>query len=332
MTNTKDVNVNNVDVDGLASSNDIRTGFISGATFKNKPVQYSVVDGLAIFEGCIVLGTVEEMEAKAAAVRAGEDEEDNDRGVFVVGDQYRWTNGVVPYEIDGNLAKQQRISEAIAHWEANTSIKFVRRSSGNASQYPNYIYFKPANGCWSRVGMQGGKQEIGLGEGCSTGSTIHEIGHALGLWHEQSREDRDRHIHIHWENIESDHRHNFNQHITDGDDHGNYDYDSIMHYPQKAFAIDRNKPTISPIDSTKGIGQRKTLSRGDIATIQYLYQGSAPSGRPYTIQAGDTLFLVAERELGDGNRWREIMKTANGGTFTEQEAGGLRPGQVVYLP
>jgi astacin len=329
MTNTQDVN----NFDGLVSSNDIRTGFISGATFKNKPVQYSVVDGLAIFEGCIVLGTVEEMEAKAAAVRAGEElEVANDRGVFVVGEQFRWTNGVVPYEIDGNLPNQKRISDAIAHWEAKTSIRFVRRTSGNANQYPNYIYFKPDNGCWSYVGMRGGKQEIGLGEGCGLGATIHEIGHALGLWHEQSREDRDRHIHIHWENIKSDHRHNFNQHITDGDDHGNYDYDSIMHYHEHAFAIDRSKPTITPIDPNKDIGQREGLSSGDIATIEYLYQGAAPNARPYTIQAGDTLFLVAQRELGDGNRWREIMKTPNGGTFTEEEASNLHPGQVVYLP
>lgn len=220
--------------DGFLVSDDIRTGFISGTTFTNKPVQYSVVDGLAVFEGCIVLGTVEEMEEKTSAIRSGEDV--NARGVFITGQKYRWPNGIVPYEIDPNLPNQKRISDAIAHWEEKTSIRFVRRTNSNASQYPNYIYFKPSTGCWSLIGMQGGKQDIGLAGGCGTGATIHEIGHALGLWHEQSREDRDKHIQIHWQNIEFLHQHNFNQHITDGDDYESYDYDSIMHYGATAFS------------------------------------------------------------------------------------------------
>lgn len=35
---------------GLLTSDEVYTGFISGATFTNKPIQYAVVDGLAIFE------------------------------------------------------------------------------------------------------------------------------------------------------------------------------------------------------------------------------------------------------------------------------------------
>lgn len=317
--------------DGFLTSDIVRTGFISGNKLKNQPVQYSVVDGLAVFEGCIVLGTVEQMEQKTAAVRAGKEDDVDTRGVFIPGQQYRWTNGTVPYEIDPNLSNQGRVTDAIAHWQANTSIRFVQRNGSNANQYPNYIYFRPADGCWSHVGMQGGKQEIGLADGCGLGATIHEIGHALGLWHEQSREDRDRHIQIHWENIESGKEHNFNQHINDGDDYAEYDYDSIMHYGSTAFSKN-GQPTITTIPSQRPIGQRNTLSATDIATIAFLYQGTAPQPRPYTLQAGDTLFLVAQRELGDGNRWHEIMKTPSGGFFTEEEANNLQPGQVVYLP
>jgi astacin len=327
-------NEDTTNFDGLLASGDVRTGFISGATFKNKAVQYSVVDGLAIFEGCIVLGTVEEMEKRTAAIRAGEDIEEEagkQRGVFITGQKYRWPNGIVPYEIDPSLPNQKRVTDAISHWEQNTHIRFVRRTSSNASQYPNYIRFRPGNGCSSHVGMQGGEQHITLGDRCTTGATIHEIGHALGLWHEQSREDRDKHIQIHWHNIKPKNVHNFNQHINDGDDYGSYDYDSIMHYGSTAFSIN-GQPTITTVSSGKPIGQRNGLSKGDIATIRFLYPETAPQSRPYTIKPGDTLFLIAERELGDGNRWREIMKTPNGDSFTEQDANNLQPGQVVYLP
>ena len=105
-----------------------------------------------------------------------------------------------------------------------------------------------------------------------------------------------------------------------------------MHYGAFAFAKDSRKPTISPVSSGRPIGQRQRLSQGDIATIQTLYSGERPKSRPYTVKEGDWLYSIAERELGNGDRWREIMKTPNGGFFTEAEAGNLRPGQVVYLP
>lgn len=327
--------------DGFLTSADIRTGFISGVGFKNKPVQYAAVDGMAVFEGCIVLGTVEAMEQHTEAVRAAansdaeavlEEIEISPLGLVLPGEQYRWPGGIVPYAVDPNLPNQNRVTEAIAHWQAKTHIRFVLRTNSNADKYRNYIYFRPADGCWSYVGMRGGQQDIGLANGCGTGATIHEIGHALGLWHEQSREDRDRHIRIHWQNIDPQQHHNFNQHITDGDDVGYYDYDSIMHYGPTAFSIN-GQPTITTL-SGKPIGQRGGLSEGDVATIKAIYPqtGPGPQSRPYTVRQGDWLFTIAQRELGDGNRWREIMKTPNGGFFNEAEAQNLQVGQVIYLP
>ena len=50
--------------------------------------------------------------------------------------------------------------------------------------------------------MQGGEQQISIGNGCEHhGIAMHEIMHALGFFHEQSRRDRDNYIKVHFENI-----------------------------------------------------------------------------------------------------------------------------------
>ena len=96
---------------------------------------------------------------------------------------------------------------------------------------------------------------------------------AVGLWHEQGREDRDKYVTIRWDNITSGKEYNFTQQIYDGDDVSVYDYGSIMHYPLTAFAIDPSKPTIVPkVETAESIGQRDGLSAGDIATVEKMYK------------------------------------------------------------
>ena len=126
---------------GLLSSGDVRTALISGVTFRNKEVHYAVVDGLAVFEGCIVLGTVAAMEATATQLASAQRPE----GVVITGSRYRWPGAIVPYEIAPSLPAQHRVMDAIAHWEEMTKVRLVRRTSANAGAYPNYVYFTPAS-------------------------------------------------------------------------------------------------------------------------------------------------------------------------------------------
>ena len=187
-----------------------------------------------------------------------------------------WPNGLVPYTFDDYLPLETKLAalEAMDLWQRNTHVIFIEITEKNHHLYPNYIVFMPIddNHCSSYVGQQGGAQAIKLSTRCNSMRTTHELGHALGLWHEQSRGDRDNYIRIVWENINEDYRYNFSQHLSDGMDYGDYDYQSIMHYTAYAFSKNGEK-TIVPLQENVDIGQRDHLSKKDIAAINAMYPG-----------------------------------------------------------
>lgn len=165
-----------------------------------------------------------------------------------------WPNATVPYFIDPSYPQAQRkiVEDAIAAWQqANTGFIFIsatkKHPNGpviyNGTTYENYIEFswnadlsscsikekeeKTCSVCESHVGKQGGRQLINcdLSGQYDMGSIMHEIGHALGLYHEHQREDRGKFV-----TISKDGNADKANYGIEGKSFGKYDFESIMHY------------------------------------------------------------------------------------------------------
>lgn len=158
----------------------------------------------------------------------------------------RWSNGIVPFVIEGNFNNRDMgiIEEAVMEYHRKTCIRFVPRSS--ETDYISLVSGR--SGCWSAVGRTGGRQEVNLqSPGCLTkvGTAIHELMHALGFLHEQNRHERDDYVRIQFQNIQPKAVGNFDKASAASTvDFGvPYDYGSVMHYSSSAFSTN-GQPTI----------------------------------------------------------------------------------------
>lgn len=119
-----------------------------------------------------------------------------------------------------------------------------------------------------------GRQGISVSKRCLQFPTIiHEIGHAVGFWHEHSRPDRDEYVEVLHNHIKTGYERNFKKlDPSVVNSHGvGYDYNSIMHYNRDFFAKYNGLDTLRAREANIPIGQAVALSPTDIEQTNKLY-------------------------------------------------------------
>lgn len=242
------------------------------------------------------------------------------RGVGLIPTDHRHaTIWAMPrYVYDQSLSPRHRalIKQAILNIQSKTNVRFFNatglptRDDNLNFDFPyiNFRYIGNKDYSESQIGCVGGKQDINLADfafyGFDTGVIEHEICHALGMYHEQCREDRDNYVTINYSNLTEIGKLNFQRMTNNYLIRGNYGFNSVMGYSSftssKSIVKDIHKPMYTKKDGTN-IEQGRTLSDTDRQWLNFFYL-------PYTARSDDYLELDSIVYNGNNERLSEEQR------------------------
>jgi Astacin (Peptidase family M12A)/Abnormal spindle-like microcephaly-assoc'd, ASPM-SPD-2-Hydin len=258
---------------------------LATTVFHGRQITYEVKNGLAIYQSDMILGNAAQI---AAAGSKGPSVPSNSKGMrpeaLTIAPNPMSPTGLwpvvnrvarVPYTITAaSTANTDNIKAAIT--ESNNQLAGVVQWEPASASDVNLVNFDfdPTDltgTCEAYVGMVGGIQTIGGSANCTATTILHEMGHALGLYHEQSRADRDSFVNYMEENIDKPQHGNFDI-IASSVDSGLYNYASIMEYGAFQFSKDGVSPVLETIPP--GMVLSTSLphyTTGDLDGIMRLY-------------------------------------------------------------
>ncbi|MCM2324201.1 MAG: M12 family metallopeptidase [Oligoflexia bacterium] len=222
-------------------------------------IEFRVVNGLAVAYGDLLLGKPEE----GAAVT---------RGRYEAPPPRLWDRPEIPYAISPTLPNPERVHQAIDYFNRHTPVSWVPLQG-----HPDAVIFEAGEEhCYSYLGRLGGAQPIRLSVACQWPQIVHEMMHALGFVHEQSRGDRDQFVEVLWENIQDEYRNQYAivpDSFMEAQRDTPFDYRSAMLYSPTTFAARPGAPTLRSRHGSDEVRPvTEGLSPGDIQRLKRLYR------------------------------------------------------------